>query len=243
MAETSVGAILILGFVLGMRHALDADHLAAVATLAGGRGGVGRAMATGLAWGIGHALVLGMVGGTLVVLKVAIPGRLVMAFESLVAVMLVALGGWALAGALRSRVHGHRHEHDGVVHDHLHFHPVPHAGDRSPAGDAPHRHPHPLRFALRPLLVGGVHGLAGSAALSLLVLATVPTVILGFVYLAVFGAGSIAGMGLMAAALGAPLVIARKRGLWLHRALRAAAGAGSLGIGFKVAWDLWRTGL
>src|SRR5882672_4232203 len=156
-------AIILLGFVLGMRHALDADHLAAVAALSDGRGGFRRAFATGIVWGTGHALVLGAVGGAVVLLRVSIPDRVASFFELAVAVMLVGLGVGALAGALRARLHAHAHDHgDGAGHVHLHFHAArPEEGARHHA-TAPHRHPHPLRFALRPFLVGSVHGLAGS---------------------------------------------------------------------------------
>jgi sulfite exporter TauE/SafE len=131
----------------------------------------------------------------------------------------------ALRGALRDRLHAHEHRHGDVTHAHLHFHA------------APHPYPHPVRFALRPFLVGTVHGLAGSAALALLVLATVPTILAGCLYLLLFGAGTTAGMTLMSLALGVPLVLARRRGIWLSRGLRAAAGLGSLGIGLALAWQ------
>ncbi len=125
-----------------------------------------------------------------------------------------------------------------MSHSHLHFHAARHR-----AGEpAPHRHPHAIRFAFRPFLVGGAHGLAGSAALALLVLTEVPTVLAGCLYLLVFGAGSTAGMTLMSLVLGAPLVIAQRRALWLARGLRAAAGLGSLGIGLTILWETGVTG-
>jgi hypothetical protein len=240
MVPSSLAAILLLSFVFGMRHALDADHIAAVAALSDGTGGMRRAILRGAAWGTGHALVLGAVGGVVVLLRVAIPEPVVRLFESLVAAMLVGLGAAAIVAAARARLHVHAHEHDGVGHVHLHFHAA--RVEHAPAdhGAAPHRHPHPLRFALRPLLVGGMHGLAGSAALSLLVLATVPTALLGCAYLVVFGAGSIAGMAIMSLLLTAPLLLAERRALRLHRALRFAAGLGSVLIGLRLGWQMWR---
>jgi hypothetical protein len=237
MLDATLPAVLALGFLLGLRHALDADHVAAVAVFAAGRGGLRRALEAGLSWGAGHALVLGTVGGILVALRVVVPERLVLLFEMIVALTLVVLGASALGGALRARVHSHRHEHDGEVHEHLHFHAVPHAVESRAAAGEGHRHPHPVRLAVRPFLVGGLHGLAGSGALVLLVLATIPAVLPGLLYLGLFGAGSIAGMGLMSLAIGAPLSIARGRA-GVQRALCAAAGVGSLGLGLALAWEV-----
>ncbi len=194
---------LALGFVLGLRHALDADHVAAVAALNASREGLRRALVNGFSWGAGHALTLGAAGGVALALRSAVPDRLALAFEFGVGLMLIVLGSAALRGVLRDRLHVHTHRHDDL---------------------------------------GGAHGLAGSAALALLVLTEMPTVLAGCFYLLVFGAGSIAGMTLMSLVLGAPLVIARRRALWLARGLRAAAGLGSLGIGLAILWETGVTG-
>ncbi len=236
---------LALGFVLGLRHAVDADHLAAVAALGEARDGCRRALVNGLSWGIGHALALGAAGGLALALRSAVPQGLAVLFELAAALMLVVLGARALRGALRDRLHVHSHRHGDVTHAHLHFHAAPHSVDAGrPQPDdagatAPHAHPHPVRLALRPFLVGTVHGLAGSAALALLVLATVPSILAGCLYLVLFGAGTTVGMTLMSLVLGVPLVLAR-RAIWVSRGLRAAAGLGSLGIGLALAW---RTGV
>jgi ABC-type nickel/cobalt efflux system permease component RcnA len=234
MMDVSITATLALGLVLGLRHALDADHVAAVATIVGERreDGLRRSLLAGLCWGAGHTLTLGAAGILILALRITIPERLALAFELIVALMLVGLGASALRGALRDRLHVHEHRHDGVRHAHLHFHAARHGDGEE------HRHPHPIRSALRPLLVGGLQGLAGSAGPALLVLATAPSLVIGLIYLGVFGAGSILGMAAMSLALGAPLVIAGRRSLGLHRALRAAAGLGSLAVGILLAWDL-----
>jgi high-affinity nickel permease len=234
MLEIPVMTTLAFGFVLGLRHALDADHVAAVATLAVPGDGLRRALASGMSWGFGHALTIGLAGGTALVLRSAIPERLALVFEFAVGLMLLALGVMALRGAVRDRVHVHQHRHDDVAHAHLHFHAAAHAKETM----APHRHAHPFRFALRPFLVGSLHGLAGSAALALLVLATIPSILAGCLYLVLFGAGSTLGMMLMSLILGAPLLIARRRALWMSTALRAAAGLGSLGMGLSLAWRM-----
>ncbi|MGH9750886.1 MAG: urease accessory protein, partial [Candidatus Polarisedimenticolia bacterium] len=154
-----------------------------------------------------------------------------------VGMMLVGLGGVAIHGAFRAHLHAHAHRHDGDAHEHLHFHVMPHPEEE---GGGTHRHPHPMRLALRPLLVGGLHGLAGSAALSLLVLTTIPTVLLGCLYLGLFGAGSVAGMAVMSLVLAAPLALTRRRALWLHRSLRGAAGLGSLALGLMLTVEIGR---
>lgn len=235
MPDVPIAATLLLGFVLGLRHALDADHVAAVAALSTGEGGVRRALATGFSWGLGHALVLGAVGFGVLLLRVGIPEKVALLFELAVGIMLVGLGAAAIHGALRARLHAHVHRHDGVAHEHLHFHVVPHADETE---EGAHRHPHPVRLALRPLLVGGLHGLAGSAALSLLVLTTIPAIVPGCAYLGLFGAGSVAGMAVMSLVLAGPLALARRRALWLHRALRIAAGAGSMVLGLVLTLEI-----
>ncbi|HEV8702412.1 MAG TPA: urease accessory protein [Candidatus Polarisedimenticolia bacterium] len=241
-------ATLALGFILGLRHALDADHLAAVAALGASKDGLRRALANGLSWGIGHALAIGAAGGVALALRSAVPNRLAMLFELAAAVMLVGLGVLALRGALRDRLHVHEHRHDGVTHAHLHFHAARHvtdAGHPQGAGaavPAPHRHPHPARIALRPFLVGCVHGLAGSAALALLVLATVPTVLGGCLYLLFFGTGTTMGMAVMSILLGVPLVLARRSAVGVTLALRAAAGLGSVAAGLALAYTTGAAG-
>ena len=234
MPHASITATLLLAFLLGLRHALDADHLAAVAAMASGQGGLRRCLGLGISWGVGHALVLGVVGGGVVALQVPIPPRIGLLFESLVALTLIALGVGALRGALSGRLHAHRHEHGGVVHAHVHLHVSPHPGPSR------HGHPHPIRLAFRPFLVGGVHGLAGSATLAILVLTSLPNALLGCLFLGILGAGSILGMSLMSLALGVPLALAQSRARWLHCALRATTGVGSLGIGLTLIWEIGR---
>ncbi|MFQ5877951.1 MAG: urease accessory protein UreH [Acidobacteriota bacterium] len=232
MGEMPVSAVLVLGFVLGLRHALDADHVAAMAATIDGDGGLRRSAAAGMSWGLGHALTIAAAGGLMLVLRVNLPERVALLLELAVGLMLTGLGLAALAGALRGRLHSHRHRHDGIIHEHLHFHRVPH-----PPEALGHRHVHPFRLSVRPFLIGTLHGLAGSGATALLVLTTLPSVALGLLYLGVFGVGSAAGMILMSVALAAPLALARSRAARIHGALRAAAGAVSLGVGLLLVWE------
>jgi ABC-type nickel/cobalt efflux system permease component RcnA len=232
MPDQTLTAVLLLGFTLGLRHALDADHLAAVATFLDESGGLRRAVLAGLSWGLGHALTLGLLGGVLIVMQVALPDRLARLFEMAVALMLILLGASALYRALRGRVHVHRHRHGGLEHSHLHIHAAPHDGE------VPHAHRHPLRAVSRPLLVGGLHGLAGSGALVLLVLTSIPTLLLGCLYLGLFGVGAAVGMTLMSVVLAAPLLIARRRAAWLARSFRVLVGVGSIAVGLMLAWEI-----
>jgi ABC-type nickel/cobalt efflux system permease component RcnA len=221
MNDAALVTTLGVALLLGMRHALDADHVAAMATFAGRRQGLRDALRNGLSWGAGHAVAVALVGGLLIALRLGLPDRVGRLLETLVGVMLVGLGCGAIVDALRSRLHAHRHEHDGIVHSHLHFHPVPHGGE------APHRHPHPFSPALRPFLVGSLHGLAGSGVVVLLVLSTLPGLLAGLAFLGLFGIGSMIGMGLVSLVLGAPWAMTSGGG-FLHLALRAAAGLASI---------------
>ncbi|MCZ6696005.1 MAG: urease accessory protein [Acidobacteria bacterium] len=232
MSDPTLAAVLLLGFTLGLRHTLDADHLAAVTALTSDGGGIRRAGIAGLSWGLGHAVMLGVFGGALVLMRVPLSERVGGLFEMAAALMLIWLGATTVVGALRGRVHVHTHRHGDVEHSHLHFHAVPHHGD------ALHCHPHPLRAVIRPFLVGGVHGLAGSGAVALVVLATIPTWLYGTLYLGVLGAGSVVGMTLMSVVVAAPLVLARRRAARVQRSLRLAAGIGSIAIGAHLAWGI-----
>jgi hypothetical protein len=217
--------ILGLGLVLGLRHATDADHIAAVGAMVSERPGWRAALRTGVLWGAGHTASIVAVGMCVLGLRLVIPDTLARFFEFGVALMVLGLGGSALARALRGRgdVHSHDHAHGGVVHRHLHFHDA----DEAHAVARPDRHA--VSAPAKPVLVGMMHGLAGSAALTLLVLARIPSPLQGVLYLAVFGLGSIAGMGVMSVGIGLPFEASLSRP-GLHRAFQVAAGA--LGVAF-----------
>lgn len=210
-----------LGTLLGMRHALEPDHLTAVSTLVtsspGERGGV-RAALLGASWGVGHTLSLVAVGAVLVVLRAEMPPSVADLFELFVAVMLVALGVRAIALAVRQGPRGpaHTHHHGRVVHKH--------------AGATPHVHVGHWTLARRPLIVGAVHGLAGSGALTALVLATLTSTAARITYMTLFGVGSTLGMALLSGLLGWPLA---KMGAnrTMARGLSIAVGCLSIGLG------------
>jgi len=218
-----------VGFVLGLRHALDPDHVVAVTTLASQKTGARRTSLVGAFWGLGHALSLGVVGGAILALRLKVPPAASHALEAVVAVMLVLLGTLALRRALRWRLHAHPHQHDGTTHVHFHAHPR--------AETQSHLHRHPFQGGLRPFLVGLVHGLAGSAGLALLALTAAPTLGAGLLYLAIFGVGSIAGMLLLSALMSVPLAYVEARYASLHRAVQVAAGAVSVAFGLYLLWE------
>lgn len=229
--DTSVTAILLTGFVLGLRHALDADHLAAMSSFVSQESTVGRSCLLGTFWGIGHTAALLVAAAVTIAFKASISPGLESALESVVALVLIGLGVHVGLRALRSlRVHAHAHAHDGVLHRHTHVH-VGEAGA--------HRHVHLAAVARRPLLVGVLHGLAGSAALMLLVLAAIPSPVTALFYVLVFGVGSTGGMVVLSGLLGIPLALAaRRRSPTAHVALQVVAGAATAAIGVLMALGL-----
>lgn len=230
-----------LGFVLGLKHATEADHLVAVSTIVSEHRSVWRSAAVGGLWGLGHTASLLAAGVVLIALRVTIPEGVRVGLELAVALMIVLLGTRILYLVLRRRrdVHVHAHEHGGRTHSHLHFHGT---RDAHAAADA-HAVSHAWHRGLwgwRPVAVGAMHGLAGSAALTLFILAEVMrggSKLLGFAYLLVFGAGSIGGMLLMSTLVGLPFVLTAQRFRRVDTPVRLLAGAASVAFGLFYAWQ------
>ncbi len=221
--------ILGLGFLFGLKHATETDHLAAVGSMVSEQGGLRRALMTGGLWGAGHTLSIVVAGLFVLGLHLVIPESTARWLEIGVALMIIGLGSAALSRALRNHptAHLHTHRHGSETHAHLHFHDE---GD----DHASHRI---VRIGVKPVLVGMMHGLAGSAALTLLVLAQIKSAALGVLYLLVFGAGSVVGMALMSLAIGLPFAATASRP-GMNRGLRTATGAFSLVFGLFYAWSL-----
>jgi high-affinity nickel permease len=207
-------SILGLGLLLGLKHALDADHVVAVSTITSQTKSLKKAARIGAFWGLGHTTTLLAAGTIVLALGVTIPRRIGLGFEFIVGIMLVVLGVRVLVRMKRDRLHIHRHEHGGDTHTHLHAH----------ASTPTHQHSH-MSFA-----VGMVHGLAGSAALMLLVLATVRSLPLGILYILIFGVGTMVGMAVVTALISLPF-IAAGRMQRMHTGLTLAAGLASIAIG------------
>ena len=228
----SAGTILLLGLLLGMRHALDADHLAAVATLVTRSRSVGHTVLQGVAWGAGHTFTLLLFGGAVLVLGLVLPERAAPALEFAVGVMLVGLGTDVLYRLVRKRVHFHVHGH---ADDTLHYHAHSHLGESS--GHNPQRHEHDHGFPLRALLVGMVHGMAGSAALILFSLEALRSPAWGIAYIALFGLGSIVGMAALSAAIALPLRLSSRRVNRIHGGFTAMVGVGTVLLGCYVVYQ------
>jgi hypothetical protein len=210
----SLLSVLALGLFLGMRHATDADHVVAMTTLVTRQRNTRAAMLLGALWGAGHGLTLLVVGGVIILLGVAVPPRLGLALELGVGLMLIALG------ALNLRTTARRLRH---VHDH------------GTANGAPAR-------GFRSFLIGVVHGLAGSAAIALLVLSSIRDAGWAFVYLGFFGVGTVAGMMLLTTALSLPLAAASRRfggsGAQVERWLGNVTGAVSVAFGLFLVYQI-----
>jgi len=233
-SDFPIWTTLALGFVLGLRHALDADHLAAVSTFASEEKSLLRSSMIGVSWGMGHTAALLVFGLAVAAFRLALTPRLAQVLEFIVGLMLIGLGANVLFKLWKgSALHAHAHSHDGVEHKHLHVHVA------EPRHEHPHQHQHrTLRLGGRPFMVGVVHGLAGTAALMMLVVGTLPSLLLAAIYILVFGVGSIGGMVVMSVLISVPLAIAASRLRMVERGIRIAAALFSLGFGGYLAWDV-----
>ena len=218
--------ILGLGFLLGMQHALEADHIAAVSSIAARRSEIGDIVKHGLTWGLGHTLTLFVFAGAAILLGHAIPENLARPLETAVGIMLVGLGAHLLWRLWRDRLHFHRHSHDGGV---VHFHAHSHAGETTPHVRTAHAHEH--RFRWRTLLVGLMHGMAGSAALLVLTVTQASSPAVGLGYIALFGIGSMIGMGALSTVIAIPLAVSARWLTWANRGLQGAVGLATVAIG------------
>lgn len=230
-------ALTLLGLFLGMRHATDPDHVIAVGTIVARQPTIRSALLIGSLWGVGHSLTIVAVGGAMILFSVAIPPRLGLTMEMAVALMLILLGIWSLAGFAEQMRQFHLPQRNGVAGLHLDFQRRP--DTRAPTGWLC-RQITGLGACqvLRPLIVGLVHGLAGSAAVALLVLALIRSPWWCMAYLGLFGIGTIAGMILITAAMGAMFTYTSRRFSRLERHLRLASGLLSLGFGLFLVYQI-----
>ncbi len=217
-------SVLALGFTLGLKHAVDADHLIAVSTLVSEQKKLWQAVSIGALWGLGHTLSLLVVGIGVLFLSRQIPPRMAAWLEFGVGAMLIFLGIRVLIRLLQAeKLHFHIHEHGGRRHAHFHMH-------RRTDSPGSHSH-HPIRSGKNSLLVGMVHGMAGSAALMLLILATIPSKIAGILYILIFGLGCILGMMIMSLVLSFPFSLTAHKMPALQAPLQLFAGLLSVGFG------------
>ncbi len=221
-------SILLFGLLIGMQHALEADHVAAVSSMVSREKTLRGIVRHGAFWGVGHALTLMIFAGAVVGLGLAISEQLAAFLEGIVGVMLVALGGHVIYRLIRERVHFHAHRHaDGVRHLHAHSH----EGERRPHESSSHDHNHESKLPVRTLLVGMMHGLAGSAALVVLAVSTISDPLMGLTYIALFGMGSVIGMAFLSAVIAVPLGFSARFLTWANRGLQGGIGVFTVALG------------
>ncbi|MFZ0770657.1 MAG: high-affinity nickel-transport family protein [Candidatus Sulfotelmatobacter sp.] len=246
-------SIIAVGFFLGMRHATDPDHVIAVTTIVSRQRSLLKAAVTGIVWGIGHTLTIFVVGSAIILFDVVIPARIGLSMEFSVGLMLIILGTMNIASFMRTArtiapagkesdvIHSHAHSHGDYVHSHAHGHtPETHV----------HSHQTPLTWLdrlfgriglyqqLRPLVVGIVHGLAGSAAVALLILTTIRNPRWAMVYLLVFGAGTVGGMMLITMSIASAFNFFGGRNERFSHWLGFASGLVSLAFGVLLAYQI-----
>jgi hypothetical protein len=236
MSESSLstitpGLLLAFGFVTGLQHATQADHITAVATLVSKNRRLSRASLLGALWGAGHTLTLFMAGLTVLLLAISIPVKLALSLEFGVGIMLIILGLSVIRSIRKNAVidsffnifstkHIHPHAHGNKMHVHPHDH------------IEEHTHSH------KSIIVGMIHGMAGSGALMLVVLSTVDSVMSGLAYIALFGIGSIVGMLVISTAIGVPFVFTARRFSNVNRYIRTITALVSIGLGISIMYEI-----
>ncbi len=213
--------LLSLGFILGLKHALDVDHVVAVSTIVSQTKSLKKSSLSGAIWGLGHTTTLFLVGLLILGLKLVLPEKLALSFEFLIGIVLVVLGTDVLRKVIKDKVHLHGHKHDNITHLHLHVHNTSQS----------HSHTH------KSFIVGMFHGLAGSAALMLLVLTTVESMLQGLLFILIFGIGSILGMLITSTIIGLPFVFTTKFDR-INNIVKTVAGTLSIVLGFTIMYEI-----
>lgn len=243
-----MGSVLLLGFLIGLRHAIEADHVAAVASLTGRSKSLAAAARLAAAWGLGHTLMLFAVGTAVILMDTVMPERIAQYLELAVGIMLCWLGYDVLRRLIRERIHFHLHRHsspyDSATNDGAanHFHAHSHKGEASHQR-SPHDHQHRAKHAhghmrRRAFIIGLVHGMAGSSALILLTLGQFDSWWPAFLYMGLFGLGTMLGMVLLSAAISLPLQKLANSLTWTHNAIHAVTGTATIGLGFWLIYDI-----
>jgi high-affinity nickel-transport protein len=252
----NVVSFLFLGFFLGMRHATDADHVIAIATIVSRERSLAGSALIGAAWGVGHTITVMAVGAAIIVFGVVIPPQLGLSMEFAVGIMLVLLGVFTLTGMGRSvsashgvagvpalDLHDHPHAHGDYGHRHQHGHGPGahgHADEHTPLARLDCIGLRRIAFYawLRPFAVGLVHGLAGSAAVALMVLSIIREPVAALGYLLLFGLGTIVGMMLITLILSVPFAFTAINLLKFNWRLRVASGLVSFVFGVVLIYGI-----
>lgn len=221
--------ILFLGLMMGIQHAFDPDHVAAIVSLSTKTKSLKQSLPRGIVWGIGHTLAILAIGLLVLLFNIAIPESFSLLFEAMVGLALIALGISIILEVVKRRIHTHTHMHDGVKHAHFHSH--------EDAGT--HDHYHGGQALIKPLAVGTLHGLAGSAALMLLVLSTIDSFSSGVLYIIIFGLGSMIGMAIITSAVSLPFVITSSIHKNFHQLLGMSSAVVSIVFGVSYTASLF----
>jgi high-affinity nickel permease len=230
-----MSSLLLLGFMIGMRHALDADHLAAVAAITTQQNNsIRSSIRHGLVWGLGHTITLFLFGSVVIWMDTVVPEKLTYFLQIGVGIMLIALGLDVLRRVVRDRIHYHIHRHNqSTAHIHAHSHQAEPSHELSK-----HEHSHDHSFPFRTLMIGLMHGMAGSAALILLTMETVDSLWLGLWYMLLFGVGSMLGMAILSIIIAIPLRASANGLTWMHNGLQTAIGVLTCGLGVSIVYQL-----
>jgi sulfite exporter TauE/SafE len=227
-----------LGALIGMQHALEADHLAALAALRHDASSHRHLVLRGAYWGLGHTVSLFAVCALVLVLGVKLSQTVEASLEFAVGAMVLLLGGNVLRTLRRRRIHFHSHDHgDGRRHVHAHAH----MGDDVPHHKSPHRHAHPHGSLLRAMAIGLVHGTAGSGALLVLAVAATGSRLAALLYVLSFGAGSIFGMAALSLVASVPLKTLERGAAWLNTGVMTAIGLFAMFVGGTLMMESWQT--
>lgn len=211
-------AFLGLGFVLGLIHAFDADHIVAVSSLVSKHNNIKKGIFSGMIWGLGHTAILFVIGLVILLTKIAIPEKIALSLEFLVGMMIVYLGASVIYDVIKNKKHLHKHSHNGVIHFHMHSHKKKDS----------HEHYH------KPFIVGLIHGMAGSAGLMLIVLSASDNILNGILYILLFGIGLMIAMGLASGLISLPFILTSKRFIKYDRKIRYATGIFSILFGLSL---------
>jgi ABC-type nickel/cobalt efflux system permease component RcnA len=220
---------LLMGFLIGLKHALEVDHVAAVASLASKTTSVREGLTLGTSWGLGHAITLFIFSSIVLILDAVVSAQLALTLEFFVGCMLVFMGGAIIKNIIKKRIHLHMHNHsDGTTHLHFHFHLQ---------DNVEHQHTHTQQFSIRALLVGMMHGMAGSAALIVLTLDSVSSIETRLVYIFLFGVGSVVGMALLSLLMIIPLRYSEYTANRTYQSLQVFIGLVTLFLGMIIVYE------
>jgi len=226
-------SLLFIGFLIGMRHALEADHVAAVASLATTTNSLKDAVKHGAVWGMGHTITLFLFGSIVILTDSVMPENIALGLEFAVGIMLLVLGIDVIRRMMRDKVHFHTHQHDN---NKQHFHAHKHVNE-STHNPQQHKHEHSSKFPRKALFIGLMHGMAGSAALIFLTLQTITSPLIGLMYMLLFGIGSMIGMAALSIVIAIPLRYSEKGLTWLNNGLQGVIGIATIALGSILIYD------